>query len=87
MFSIRQTSHTLHPFAVVHQPPKGKERIWRYFATFADADVYRQEVSQVEAQGQFCCSGCVIAFRWQSQLTRHQETCIGTDLDNGNVVQ
>lgn len=71
MIAIVETRGTL-PFAV-----KRNRDTWRYFATFAEADHYRQRVMAAEARGASVCNGCLKEFRWMGQLNRHQVECIG----------
>ena len=80
MFRISQLSHTEQPFAVVHRSPHyTRERIWHFFATFADADVYRQEAMEAESNGLFICNGCLRTYRWPSQISRHMPGCEGQE--------
>ena len=78
MFRVAQLGHDLQPFAVVYRPTNGTgEQTWRFFETFADADLYRQRAMAAEDSGMYVCNGCLKSFRSASNISRHVAGCEG----------
>ena len=80
MFRVANLNHELQPFAVMHRSPnQTRERIWRFFETFADADLYRQRAMAAENSGMYICNGCLKSFRSASNISRHVTGCEGAE--------
>ena len=80
IFRVAALSHTEQPYAVFYRHPRNQhEELLRFFATFADADVYRQKAMAAEKDGKLFCNGCLATFTIANRFYRHQAGCGGAE--------